>query len=77
MRDFSSWSKFELADYLVDNSVYEDIEQALLVDRCDLIEECENLDNGHTCNNCGGGFSVDEIISYDDDTDLCIGCAGD
>ena len=78
MKDFSSWNKFELADYLVDNSVYEDIDQALLVDRCDLLEECEDYANEHRfmCNNCGGGFSSGEIISYDDDTDLCLGCSG-
>jgi hypothetical protein len=77
MKNFSSWTKFELADYLVDNSVYEDIETALLTDRCDLLDECENIDNRYMCCNCGGGFSVDEIVNYDDDTDLCIGCAGD
>ena len=27
MKDFSSWNKFELADYLVDNSIYEDIDK--------------------------------------------------
>ena len=77
MKDFSSWNKFELADYLVDNSIYEDIDQALLVDRCDLLEDCESLDDGYMCNNCGGGFSSGEIISYDDDTDLCLGCSGE
>ena len=37
--DLYGWSTHELADYLVDNEVYEDIETAMLTDRCDLIDE--------------------------------------
>jgi hypothetical protein len=39
---FTDWTNYELADYLVDNEVYEDIETALLTDRCDLIDECND-----------------------------------
>ena len=35
-----------------------------------------NGEPNYMCGNCGGGFTRDEIISYDDDTDLCIGCSG-
>lgn len=39
--DFESWSKSELADFLVDKEVYSSLEEALLSDRSDLISECE------------------------------------
>jgi hypothetical protein len=41
--NFEGWTNYELADYLVDNEVYEDIETALNSDRCDLLEECRDF----------------------------------
>tara|TARA_R110000803_G_scaffold133748_4_gene200921 strand:+ start:321 stop:743 length:423 start_codon:yes stop_codon:yes gene_type:complete len=43
-KDFRSWTTHELADYLVDNELYEDIETALNSDRCDLLSECEDCE---------------------------------
>lgn len=40
--DFESWSKSELAEFLVDRGIYEDIDTALLTDRSDLISECKD-----------------------------------
>lgn len=32
--------------------------------------------NDYMCANCGGGFRFSEIISIEDDTDVCIYCRG-
>lgn len=40
---FEDWTTAELAEYLVDNEVYEVFEQAIKTDRCDLIDECYDV----------------------------------
>ncbi len=40
---FEDWATVELAEYLVDKEVYNDLDRALLTDRCDLIEECKDI----------------------------------
>jgi hypothetical protein len=43
---FEDWATVELVEYLVDKEVYNDLDRALLTDRCDLIEECKWLHIG-------------------------------
>lgn len=42
---FEDWTTAELAEYLLDREVYDSFENALMTDRCDLIEECYNYLN--------------------------------
>jgi len=44
MRNFTNWTSMELAELLVDNEVYENVETALLTDRSDLIKEAKSQD---------------------------------
>jgi hypothetical protein len=37
-------------------------------------EEWEEYENEYCCNNCGGGFTRDEMV-FGDDVDLCTDCA--
>ena len=75
--DFKNWTTFELADYLVDNSVYNSLDEALLTDRCDLVEECENLELVYLCCSCKEHYSAEDILTNSDGDDLCKTCYGD
>lgn len=69
-------------DFAFENDLFEEEGDELYVDTIEEIDfevwdEHFNPDRFRfMCNNCGGGFSREEIITYDDE-DLCIGCSGD
>jgi len=37
-------------------------------------EEWDEYENDYCCNNCGGGFTRNEMV-FGEDSDLCVDCA--
>jgi hypothetical protein len=37
-------------------------------------DEWDEYENDYCCNNCGGGFTRDEMV-FGEDSDLCVDCA--